>query len=255
VRLESGKNSGDSGTSSRVFSMLAQQMGDTQYRGKILWFLLTCRPDLLPIDLKRQGRAEVHIPLFYPDSADEKRKYFAILAKKNGGTLDPESVPADVLKQPLSGADIEGLVVRAKRRALLGGSPQIRTEDLAAVFQNFVPPSNSEEVELADPRRSRRMHSPGFSFRPVPENGSVRSREAAGGLKGAIQELIRGTEFLSVPNRTTLYPVLLRRRFAAPATNSTSSAVIVGYMGSVQIVPATLFVTGNSSPAELHSSA
>ncbi len=60
---------GDSGTSSRVFSLIAAQMGDTRYRGKILWMLLTCRPDLLPIDLKRQGRAEVHIPLFYPTDA------------------------------------------------------------------------------------------------------------------------------------------------------------------------------------------
>ena len=49
---------GDSGTSGRIFSMIAQQMGDTRYRGRIIWMLLTCRPDLLPIDLKRQGRAE-----------------------------------------------------------------------------------------------------------------------------------------------------------------------------------------------------
>ncbi len=54
---------GDSGTSSRVFSMIAAQMGNTRYRGRIVWMLLTSRPDLLPIDLKRQGRAEVHIPL------------------------------------------------------------------------------------------------------------------------------------------------------------------------------------------------
>ncbi len=141
-------NSGDSGTSSRVFSMLAQQMGDTQYRGKILWFLLTCRPDLLPIDLKRQGRAEVHIPLFYPETDDEKRNYFTILAKKNGGTLDSKDVPASALKMRLSGADIEGLAIRAKRRALLAGSPNIRVEDLEAVLKNFIPPTNSEEVEL-----------------------------------------------------------------------------------------------------------
>ena len=61
--------SGDSGTSARVFSMIASQMGDTRYRGQIIWMLLTSRPDLLPIDLKRQGRAEVHIPLFYPTSS------------------------------------------------------------------------------------------------------------------------------------------------------------------------------------------
>ena len=39
---------GDSGTSSRVFSMIASQMGDTRYRGKLIWMLLTSRPDLLP---------------------------------------------------------------------------------------------------------------------------------------------------------------------------------------------------------------
>ena len=49
---------GDSGTSARVFAQLASQMGNTEYRGKIIWFLLTCRPDLLPIDLTRQGRCE-----------------------------------------------------------------------------------------------------------------------------------------------------------------------------------------------------
>ena len=141
-------NSGDSGTSSRVFSMLAQQMGDTNFRGKILWFLLTCRPDLLPIDLKRQGRAEVHIPLFYPEGDDEKRTYFTILAKKNGSVLNAGEVPASALKMQLSGADIEGLVIRAKRRALLGGSPTIRTADLEIELQGFSPPANSEEVEL-----------------------------------------------------------------------------------------------------------
>jgi SpoVK/Ycf46/Vps4 family AAA+-type ATPase len=141
-------NSGDSGTSSRVFSMLAQQMGDTTYRGKILWFLLTCRPDLLPVDLKRQGRAEIHIPLFYPDTDEQKRHYFTILARKNGGALEAKDVPAEALKLPLSGADIEGLVIRAKRRALLGGSPAIRADDLSAVLQNFLPQTNADEIEL-----------------------------------------------------------------------------------------------------------
>ena len=71
---------GDSGTSSRVFAMIATQMGDTRYRGQILWMLLTARPDLLPIDLKRQGRAEVHIPLFYPTDESEIRQMFVIMA-------------------------------------------------------------------------------------------------------------------------------------------------------------------------------
>ena len=65
--LGSRESEGDSGTSSRVFGMIAAQMGDTRYRGQIIWMLLTARPDLLPIDLKRQGRAEVHHPAVLSD--------------------------------------------------------------------------------------------------------------------------------------------------------------------------------------------
>src|SRR4029079_2001864 len=54
-------STGDSGVSGRVCGRIAAQRGDTAYRGKIVWRLLTARPDQLPIDLKRQGRAEVHI--------------------------------------------------------------------------------------------------------------------------------------------------------------------------------------------------
>ncbi len=49
---------GDSGTSGRMFAMISAQMSDTTYRGKVIWMLLTCRPDLLPVDLKRQGRCD-----------------------------------------------------------------------------------------------------------------------------------------------------------------------------------------------------
>src|SRR5205814_3056420 len=43
--LGSRQAEGDSGTSSRVFGMIASQMGDTKYRGRIVWTLLTSRPD------------------------------------------------------------------------------------------------------------------------------------------------------------------------------------------------------------------
>ena len=64
--------------------MIASQMGDTRYRGKIIWMLLTCRPDLLPIDLKRQGRAEEHLALFYPETPEEHDALFRIMLKKSG---------------------------------------------------------------------------------------------------------------------------------------------------------------------------
>ncbi len=63
--------SGDSGLSGRIYGMLAQEMSDTNNRGKIIWVFATSRPDLLEVDLKRQGRLDVHIPLFPPGDAGE----------------------------------------------------------------------------------------------------------------------------------------------------------------------------------------
>lgn len=58
----------ETGISGRVYAMLAKEMSDTANRGKIFWIFATSRPDLVEIDLKRQGRLDVHIPLFPPES-------------------------------------------------------------------------------------------------------------------------------------------------------------------------------------------
>jgi AAA+ superfamily predicted ATPase len=141
---------GDSGTSSRVFAMIAAQMGDTRYRGRILWMLLTCRPDLLPIDIKRQGRAEVHIPLFYPSDENEIRDLFVAMAKKLGATLAPEDVPPVPQRGQLSGADIEGMVGRAWRRSLLAGATGVTRESLEDVVSQFMPSTAGLEKELQE---------------------------------------------------------------------------------------------------------
>ncbi len=65
-----------------MFSRLTSYMGDTTNRGKILWFLITNRPDLLAIDMKRQGRAEKHIPLFLPETEQDYEDLFRAFIKK-----------------------------------------------------------------------------------------------------------------------------------------------------------------------------
>src|SRR5688572_21241338 len=148
--LGSRESEGDSGTSSRVFAMIAAQMGDTQYRGRIIWMLLTARPDLLPIDLKRQGRAEVHIPLFYPTEESEIRQMFVILARKLGSTLSVEDVPPIPQRGHLSGADIEGMVGRALRSSILAGSDRVTREALTTVVAEFMPSTQGLERELQE---------------------------------------------------------------------------------------------------------
>ncbi len=141
---------GDSGTSGRIFSMIAQQMGDTRYRGKIMWMLLTCRPDLLPIDLKRQGRAEVHIPLFYPHGDEEMRSMFRIMARKNGIRFDPDALVLQDRHSQLSGADIESVVLTARRTALLNQRSEVNLDDINHALSQFIPSAQGMEKDLQE---------------------------------------------------------------------------------------------------------
>jgi AAA+ superfamily predicted ATPase len=138
---------GDSGTSSRVFAMIAGQMGDTRYRGRLLWMLLTSRPDLLPIDLKRQGRAEVHLPLFSPRDRSEVRLMVEVMARKNRARLAADALPEDVAGRGLSGADLESIVLAAKRRALTEGREALTRADLAHALDDFIPSAQGLEKE------------------------------------------------------------------------------------------------------------
>ncbi len=145
--LGTREGGGDSGTSSRVFSMIASQMGDTRYRGKLLWMLLTSRPDLLPIDLKRQGRAEVHLPLFSPRDQDEVNFMIKVMAKKNKTSLGADAIPAGIAGRGLSGADIESIVLSAKRHALTQGRDGIERADLDLALNDFIPSAQGLEKE------------------------------------------------------------------------------------------------------------
>lgn len=141
---------GDSGTNNRIFAQIASFMGNTEYRGKIIWFLITCRPDLLPIDLKRQGRAEEHLALFYPETLDEKEHLFQTLIKKLGLRIQKVNI-IDLLKKykfDFSGADLEAVLIRAKFLSAMNNHVFITRNDLEETIRDFVPPAYPHEIEL-----------------------------------------------------------------------------------------------------------
>lgn len=142
--------SGDSGVSSRVFSQIATFMSDTANRGKILWFLMTARPDLMPIDLKRQGRAEEHLALFPPHTREDRVELYEAMARKTGLKMTVEYVPEMIKKEDkrLSGADMEAALTRAKFRAAAEGKVKVTPEILDTALADFIPPTYPEEVEL-----------------------------------------------------------------------------------------------------------
>ncbi|UCF67706.1 MAG: ATP-binding protein [Acidobacteriota bacterium] len=182
--------SGDSGVGSRVFGMIAAQMGDTRYRGQILWMLLTARPDLLPIDLKRQGRAEIHIPLFYPSDEQEVRELFLVLARKLGASLQEHDVPPIPHLGDLSGADIEGIISRAWRMSLLTGKDHIGREQLETAVGDFMPSTRTLERKLQEMAAIIECTDRVF----LPASVAARVEEAGGREK--LQERLNGLKRL-----------------------------------------------------------
>lgn len=144
---------GDSGLSGRVYGMLAAQMSDTRYRGKILWVFATSRPDLVEVDLKRQGRLDVHIPLFPPGDPQSRHELFAAMAKKVGLDIDAAELPALPDDHQIGGNEMEGILVRALRHHETqpdGETAKSLPEIIAAVIRDVRPSAHVARLEWMD---------------------------------------------------------------------------------------------------------
>lgn len=149
-RRESG--TGDSGLSGRVYGMLAKEMSDTANRGKIIWVFATSRPDLLEVDLKRQGRLDVHIPLFPPGDPESRKELFAAMARKVGIDLPPEELPPPPDSDQVGGNEMEGILVRALRHYETQRDGEARTlpEVIRAVIADMRPSAHVDRLVLMD---------------------------------------------------------------------------------------------------------
>ncbi|MBT3449732.1 MAG: ATP-binding protein [Bacteroidetes Order II. Incertae sedis bacterium] len=143
---------GDSGVSKRVFGQIAQFMSNSKNRGRVIWFLVTARPDYMPVDLKRQGRAEEHIALFYPSTREEREELLTVMLKRTNVHVKMSEVPDALLngERTFSGADMEALLTRAKFRAASDGRTKgkVNQRILQEVVDDFMPPTYPLEVEL-----------------------------------------------------------------------------------------------------------
>lgn len=148
-----GGGSDDSGLSGRVYGMLAKAMSDTANRGRILWVFATSRPDLLEVDLKRQGRLDVHIPLFPPQDAESRQELFTAMARKVGLGIPEGGLPALPDDEQISGNEMEGILVRALR--LFESQPEGEgarglAEIIAEVVADVRPSAHVERLEFMD---------------------------------------------------------------------------------------------------------
>jgi len=145
-----GGGDGDGGLSGRVYSMLAKEMSETRNRGRIIWVFATSRPDLVEVDLKRQGRLDVHIPLFPPQTDDEVRGLFLSVARKLKVTLANDDIPSLPANIVLGGNEIEGILVRALRTYELAEPRPALKDVLAAVLNDVRPSAHTRKLEYMD---------------------------------------------------------------------------------------------------------
>jgi AAA+ superfamily predicted ATPase len=146
-----GGEDGDSGLSGRIYSMLAKEMSETRNRGRIIWVFATSRPDLLEVDLKRQGRLDVHIPLFPPQNPAEMRALLFSVARKLKFPVAEEDIPPLPERVVLGGNEIEGIMVRALRVFELQAEPKkMLREILVDVFADVRPSAHTRKLEYMD---------------------------------------------------------------------------------------------------------
>jgi len=137
--------SGDSGLSGRIYSMIAQEMSQSENRGRIMWILASSRPDLIEVDLKRPGRVDVKIPLLPTTTTAESAALLNALLGRFDIAPGVEALLPLPLPHLLTPGAAEALAVKTYRA--------VRTENASTVdalasalkgYQAPVPPDVME---------------------------------------------------------------------------------------------------------------
>jgi SpoVK/Ycf46/Vps4 family AAA+-type ATPase len=143
----------DGGTSSRVIARIKEFMSDTSNRGRILFIVMTNRPDKLDVDLKRAGRLDRKIPFLYSQAPEEVEQVAAALIRKNRirTTVELKSI-REAFSAKLVGysnADVEAVILMANDDAAreAGGEAAVTAAHLERAAADYFP---SRDVELLE---------------------------------------------------------------------------------------------------------
>ncbi len=138
--------SGDSGLSGRLYSMIAQEMSDSDNRGRLMWILASSRPDLIEVDLKRPGRVDVKIPLLPTATVEESGALLRALLKRFDIVLDAAAMSGMPLPLLLTPGAAEALAVKVYRLSRTG--PMAPVDALAQCLDGYQPPVPRDVLEF-----------------------------------------------------------------------------------------------------------
>ena len=220
------ESEGDGGTSSRVIARIKEFMSDTSNRGRILFLVMTNRPDKLDVDLKRAGRLDRKIPFLYSQTPEEVEQVARAVIRKNKVRTDADlpSIRAGFSQKLVgySNADVEAVVLMANDDAAreAGGGDHRRGAALRTRRGDYFPSRDVELLEymelLAVFEASSRRLLPAKYASMTPEELDLRLRRcgspSAAGKAVAIAELASCelTSGSRVPNPESRVPGCVR---------------------------------------------
>ena len=187
----SGDGESDGGTSSRVIARIKEFMSDTSNRGRILFLVMTNRPDKLDVDLKRAGRLDRKIPFLYSQTPEEVENVARALVRKHrlNTTVDFSAIRAEFSAKLVgySNADVEAVLLMANDDAAREAGEEATAEavvtpvHLARAASDYFPSRDAELLEymemLAVFEASSRRLLPAKYASMTPEQLDTRLRQ------------------------------------------------------------------------------
>lgn len=143
----------DGGTSSRVIARIKEFMSDTTNRGRVLFVLMSNRPDKLDIDIKRAGRLDRKIPFFYGDEPEDVEPILIAQLRRHKVAhelefpRDRDAISAKLVRY--SNADIEAVVLAANNEAAAAGEP-VTAARMASALADYLPARDSTMLEYME---------------------------------------------------------------------------------------------------------
>jgi SpoVK/Ycf46/Vps4 family AAA+-type ATPase len=144
-KRESG---GDSGVSGRVYSMIAEEMGSSESRGRIIWVLASSRPDLIEVDLKRPGRVDIKIPLLPTADAREGFQLVRFLCRSRGLEIGEDRFAELAPKIPVLLTPGAAETIAVKTYRLMRTKAIDSAAALAECLDQYRPPVSLETIEF-----------------------------------------------------------------------------------------------------------
>lgn len=143
------RGTGEHEVTQRVFGTLLQWLGDVNRKSIVI--ATTNRPDLMDDAFIRVGRFDYIIPVLYPDFETRKRIIKVHIRKRNIPTSDDIDKYIDMVAQETeyySGAELEEIVKRATRYALIDGSDVLTGEHLIQATNSMMVDTELRENQI-----------------------------------------------------------------------------------------------------------